>query len=347
MSLRDIEVLVVDDSAVCRQMMIAALEDARGFSVSTAADPIFARERMKKKRQDVMLLDLEIPREDGLSFLKELVASGEVPVVIWSSHVAEGTARAMEALAAGAVDLVAKPSSGVREFIEQSGPRIAEVLRVAARSRVRASLIPLAPRSPTPPPVGALGDHVLLVGASMGGPEALARIFGALPRDCPPALVVQHMPAQFMPGFVSYLQKTQRQRVVSATDGAPLVRGTIAIAPGDRHLELARRDGRLVMQLSDAPPMSRHRPSVDVLFESAARLRDLRAVAALLTGMGVDGAKGLLALHQAGVRTLAQDEPSSVVWGMPAAAVKLGAASQVGDLPTIARALVEGPLPRR
>lgn len=338
-----LRVLVVDDSAVVRQAMRQLLAGHAGVEVDVAADPLIALERMRRAEPDVILLDLEMPRMDGLSFLRHLQRVNPIPVVICSGHAAAGTARALEALEAGAVEVVGKPRLGVRDFLEESALLLLDALRAAAQTRRRPALA--APPSSPGPPLRALGAagagrQVIAVGASTGGPEALRLLLGALPEDTPGIVIAQHMPEGFTAAFARTLGAGSRLRVKEAVHGDRVLRGQALVAPGNHHLQLRRGPAGLSVELSQGPLVSRHRPSVDVLFESAAEAAGACAVGVLLTGMGDDGARGLLAMRQAGGATLAQDEASSVVWGMPRVAIERGAAQQVVGLAELPAALL-------
>jgi two-component system chemotaxis response regulator CheB len=345
-------VLVVDDSAVVRQFMAGLLADQPDMTVATAADPLIALGKMERSRPDVILLDLEMPRMDGLEFLRRVMAEDPIPVVVCSSHTGRGTRSALQALDLGAVEVLAKPAVGLRGYLSDSANLLVETLRAAAQvsvrlpARLRTPRFVEAPRPlvlPATPGRISAGGAVPLValGASTGGPEALRSLFAVLPRDTGAFVVVQHMPAAFTAAFAGRLDEISALSIKEAEDGDPVAPGTVLVAPGDRHLTVERRGGELVARLDDGPPVARHRPSVDVLFHSIAQIAAGETVAALLTGMGKDGAQGLLALRQAGARTLAQDESSSVVFGMPREAIARGAAEAVVPLERLAQGLVD------
>ena len=345
--MKKLTVLVVDDSAVMRQVTAAVLSRDADLTVVPAADPIIALEKMARARPDVILLDLEMPRMDGLTFLRKIMREDPLPVVICSGVAGRGTPRALEALEAGALDLVVKPQVGVREFLEESAVTLIDALRGAAEAGARRpierrltadAILPLrrkppeAPRFPT--------RRLIALGASTGGTEALAQILSALPPNCPPLAIAQHMPAGFTAAFARRLDTLCAIHVKEAEDGDPLLAGRALIAPGGRHLVIERAVAGYRARLLDGPLVSRHRPSVDVLFRSVAQAAGRDAVGALLTGMGDDGAAGLKELHAAGAETIAQDEASCVVFGMPRAAIALGAARRVTPLKDIADAVV-------
>lgn len=338
---RELHVLVVDDSAVARRVISALLDAAGGFRVSTAADGLVALGQLRRERPHVVVLDLEMPRLDGLAFLRQAMAELPVPVVVCSGITGRGTEAALRALSAGAVEVLAKPALNLRDGAGQAGEMLLAAIRAAAASRVgrRAAADP-SPVRPTafPTPANALRTELVAIGASTGGTEALRRILVDLPAESPPLAIVQHMPAGFTEALARSLDADCRVRVVEAKGGEPLAAGTVLLAPGGRHLAVRRVGGRLVAQVSAGEAVKRHRPSVDVLFHSAAVVGS-RAVGVLLTGMGDDGADGMLEMRVAGARTIAQDEASSVVWGMPREAVLRGAAGEVLSLDRIAFAL--------
>jgi two-component system chemotaxis response regulator CheB len=337
-------VLVIDDSAVVRQAMVQILGGA-GLSVATAADPIIALDKMRRDRPDAIVLDIEMPRMDGLTFLARVMAEDPVPVVVCSGLAGPGSEVALQALDEGAVDIVEKPRLGVKGFLEGSAARIVEVVRAALQARVR----PRAGRRPragaVAPPVRLaapvrLTTQVLVVGASTGGTEALRVLLEAMPPDAPGIAIVQHMPEVFTAQFARRLAQSCRIEVKEAAPGDRIVRGRALVAPGNHHLAVRRSGAQFVAEVSDGPPVKRHRPSVDVLFLSAADAAGPNAVGVLLTGMGDDGADGMLALHRAGARTIAQDEATSVVFGMPKEAIARGAVDEVLPLDQIAPAVL-------
>lgn len=337
MSAGPLHVLVVDDSAVLREAMAVVLGEAGGFTVATAADPLIARRRIEVHRPDAIVLDLEMPREDGLSFLKELMASDPIPVVICSSHSTHGSRVALEALHEGAVDVVAKPRLGVREFVQESAIVLADAIRAAARARLsaRRGVAPVAARrapAAATPAARTPSHAVVAIAASTGGPPALQQVLGALPPNAPGVLVVQHMPAGFTAAFARHLDAGCAIEAKEAADGDVVLDGRALIAAGDRHLILHREVGRLVVEVSGGPLVSRHRPSADVLFRSMAEVVGPDGLGVIMTGMGDDGAEGLSAMKRAGASTVAQDEESSVVFGMPREAIARGAVSDVVPL---------------
>jgi two-component system, chemotaxis family, protein-glutamate methylesterase/glutaminase len=337
---RRLEVLVVDDSAVARQVLSAVLT-AAGMDVLVAADPLFAMQKLERASPDVVVLDLEMPRMDGLTFLKRLQRERPIPVVICSGTTGDHGQKAIQALEHGAIEVVTKPKTAVREFLFESSVMLVDAVTAAAATRPklaapRPSSVPSARRFAAARTDGGL----IAIGASTGGPEAIRVILSALPREAPPVVVAQHMPAGFTRAFAAMLDRECAIEVREAAAGDVLRPGLALIAPGGRHLTLKRAAGHLLADLAGGPLVSRHRPSVDVLFESVAREVGAGAVGVLLTGMGDDGARGLLALRAAGASTIAQDEVSSVVYGMPKAAADIGAAAEVCALDDIVDAVL-------
>ncbi len=342
-----LRVLVVDDSAVVRQIIQAVLSEEPGIAVTVAADPLIALQKMEHFRPDVILLDLEMPRMDGLTFLRKLMAEDPIPVVVCSSAVGSRSRDALRALDEGAVDIVRKPTLGVAGFLRDSAVALVDTVRAAASVRVqrRAPARPPSSRArplPLARPAWASGDVVAL-GASTGGPEALSSVLGSLPPDAPGCVVVQHMPAGFTVAFAERLDAACRIEVREAAEGDRVRPGSALIAPGDRHL-VVRRDGAgFRVELDPGPLVSRHRPSVDRLFRSVAEAAGARATGILLTGMGSDGAEGMRELKESGARTIAQDEDSSAVFGMPGEAIKRGAVDEVLPLDRIPEAILRRP----
>ncbi|HEV7589573.1 MAG TPA: chemotaxis-specific protein-glutamate methyltransferase CheB, partial [Longimicrobium sp.] len=336
-----IEVLVVDDSAVLRQLVTALLSRLPGVEVRAAPDALVALDKMRARRPDVVLLDLEMPRMNGLAFLRAVMDADPLPVVVFSGLTQRGTESALEALRLGAVEVLAKP--GAREGFAGVAVHLVRAVREAARARPRA--VGAAPRAvplPSPPraPRTARAARLVVVGASMGGTEALHTLLAGLPGDAPGMVVAQHMPAGFTAAFARSLDARCRLEVREAADGDAVVPGLVLIAPGSGHARVRGRAGRWRVEVEAGPHLGGCRPSVDALFHSAAAAAGSSAVGVLLTGMGSDGAQGLLALRRAGAATLAQDEATSVVYGMPAAAAALGAAGEILPLPEIGAALL-------
>ncbi|HEX5745184.1 MAG TPA: chemotaxis response regulator protein-glutamate methylesterase [Archangium sp.] len=329
-----LRVLVVDDSAVVRQGVLSLLQHVPGMVVEVASDPLIAKQKMKSQRPDVILLDLEMPRMDGLTFLRELMREQEpVPVVVCSGLAGPGTETAVRALQEGALEIIPKPQLGVGEFLRESRARLVRSLRDAARARSRlvrrGTPVKEEPERPPPSMLTVTTDRVVAVGASTGGTEALRQLLERMPPDCPGIVIVQHMPEQFTSAFAKRLHQLCRIEVKEAEQGDRVQQGRALIAPGNRHLRVRRTGGHYQVELMDGGRVSGHKPSVDVLFQSVARAAGENAIGVLLTGMGEDGADGLLAMKQAGADTLAQDEASCVVFGMPRAAIQRGAVDEV------------------
>ncbi|WP_090483618.1 protein-glutamate methylesterase/protein-glutamine glutaminase [Ectothiorhodospira mobilis] len=345
---RPVRVLVVDDSALVRKVLKEILGTAPGIEVvGTAQDPYVARERIKALNPDVLTLDVEMPRMDGLTFLRNLMRLRPMPVVMVSSLTARGAEVTLQALELGAVDFVTKPALDMARGLEGYRDELVEKIRTAAAVNIHARR--------QPPPKHSVDavlprrqavrlrttDRLIAIGASTGGTEAVKDVLVALPADCPAVVVAQHIPPGFSGAWAARMDRLAGIRVKEAEDGERLMAGCAYVAPGNRHLLVARDGARYICRLSDGEAVNRHRPSVDVLFRSVAQAAGTNACAALLTGMGADGVLGLEELHAMGVVTVAQDEATSVVWGMPGEAVKRGAASQVLPLPRIAEALLK------
>jgi len=338
---RTTRVLIVDDSAFVRQALKQILEsDPQIEVIAVAADPYAAVERIKEQLPDVITLDIEMPRMDGLTFLDRLMSQHPIPVVICSTLTAAGSDSALAALSKGAVEIITKPKLGAKEFFEESRVRICDAVKSAAHARLRSRPAPpihVAPKltadailaKPGPSSMIQTTDRVVAVGASTGGTEALREFLEAMPLDAPPIVIVQHMPAEFTARFAQRLDQICRITVKEAEDSDSVIRGQALIAPGNRHMLLKRSGARYFVEIRDGPLVSRHRPSVDVLFRSAARYAGKNVVGVIMTGMGDDGARGMLEMRQAGAYTIAQDEASCVVFGMPAEAIKLSAVQQV------------------
>jgi two-component system chemotaxis response regulator CheB len=339
---RVLQVLVVDDSAVVREVMQRILAADDSFVVTTAADPLIAVRKMATSRPDVIVLDLAMPHMDGLSFLRKVMAEDPIPVVI-CSVMAQGAADvAFQALLEGAVDIVSKPQLGVRGFLEESVALLADTLRAAAGAslprRAALSLPAKSPRQRMPSVALAkrAADALIAIGASTGGTEALCVLLGALPEDAPGVVVVQHMPAGFTGQFARRLDASCAISVKEAKDGDHVLRGQALIAPGNRHLIVVREGAHFRVRVVDGALVSQHRPSVDVLFRSVAEAVGRSAIGVLLTGMGRDGANGLRTMKERGAWTLAQDEATCVVFGMPKEAIALGGVDDVVPLARIA-----------
>ncbi|RCK81169.1 MAG: Chemotaxis response regulator protein-glutamate methylesterase CheB [Candidatus Ozemobacter sibiricus] len=341
-----VRVLIVDDSALVRQVMTSILAGDPGISVMGAVpDPYFAAQRIAEEVPDVIILDIEMPRMDGLTFLDKIMSQHPIPVVICSSLAGPGCEATFRAFELGAVEVIAKPRIDTSTFLEEARIRICDIVKAAARVRCRPrpslSIRPklsadvMLPR-PTRAQALQTTDRVVVVGASTGGTEALRVFLEALPHDGPGIAIVQHMPEKFTASFVKRLDRLCRVTVKEAEDGDPMMRGHVLIAPGNRHLLLKRSGARYYVEVRDGPLVSRHRPSVDVLFRSAARCAGANVVAVIMTGMGDDGASGMLELKEAGAQTIAQDEATSVVFGMPHEAIARGGVDVVLPLERIA-----------
>lgn len=355
-----IKVLIVDDSAVVRQVIQEVLSRERDIEViGTASDPIFALERMKKEWPDVIVLDIEMPRMDGITFLKQVMAQRPTPVVICSSLAEAGAQVSIEALAAGAVSIITKPTIGLRDFLQDASLDLVQNVRGAAKARVvktnYASAV-MAERHATPKlsadvmldaPVGNTGamlrttERFVAIGISTGGTQALEQVLPKLPRNAPGLVIVQHMPEKFTTAFANRLNGLCEIEVREAQNGDRVLTGRALIAPGGKHMMVKRSGAQYYVEIADGPLVSRHRPSVDVLFRSAAKFAGANAVGIIMTGMGDDGAKGLKEMHDCGAKTYAQDEESCVVYGMPKEAVKLGAVDQMVSLRNVPDVIVK------
>ncbi len=348
-----INVLIVDDSAVVRQVLVSQLDGVAGIKViDTASDPIFARKKMEKQWPDVIILDIEMPRMDGITFLRQLMAERPTPVVICSTLTEKGADTTLQAMAAGAVEIITKPKSGLKDFLQESRMSMIEAIKGAAQARPGRLGASAASRSAVPKAVTTrldadsvlpkgqtkvfeTTDRVVALGTSTGGTQALERVLTKLPVDAPGVVVVQHMPAQFTKAFAERLNTLCKVKVKEAVNNDRVMPGQVLIAPGGLHMLLRRSGAQYRVEVKDGPPVSRHKPSVDVLFRSVAAAAGPNALGVIMTGMGDDGARGLLEMRQAGAPTLGQNEDSCVVYGMPKEAVKLGAVIQEVDLDQI------------
>lgn len=343
-----IKVLIVDDSAVVRQILQQQLSGRSDIEVIGAvSDPVFAMNFMQKQWPDVLLLDIEMPRMDGITFLKKLMKERPLPVVICSTLTARGSETAIQAMAAGAVSIITKPGIGLKDFLVNASDNLVQAIKGAARVRVgnlsTGTLAPLPiPRMVSAEPVmlGCTTDRVVAIGTSTGGTQALERIFTALPRTAPGILVVQHMPEKFTAMFAERLNSISEITVREAHNHDRVLAGQALIAPGGRHLRLVRNGAQYRVEVLDGPMVNRHKPSVDVLFHSVARVAGRNAAGFILTGMGDDGARGLKAMRDAGAITYAQDEASCIVYGMPKEAVALGAAGSSLSLDQVPAAIM-------
>ncbi len=353
--MKDIRVLVVDDSAVVRQVLAGLLGAAPGIVVSHAvADPLLAIERMRGDWPDVIVLDIEMPRMDGLTFLRRIMRERPTPVVICSTLTEKGAQTTMEALAAGAVAIVTKPRLGLKQFLQDASSDIVHAVRDAARVNPRRLRAPAAECKPVekhtvdvmlapggPQAMTRTTEQVVAIGASTGGTQALEQVLGALPGVAPGILIVQHMPEKFTTAFAARLDSLCRIAVKEAATGDRVIPGRALIAPGGRHMLLRRTGAQYCVEVIDGPLVNRHRPSVDVLFRSVARCAGANALGIIMTGMGDDGATGLLDMRKAGARTVAQDEASCVVYGMPKEAVKRGGVEKSVPLEAIGKEIVQ------
>lgn len=352
-----VRVLVIDDSASVRQTLVSILEADPGIEVmGVASDPFVAARRIQEEIPDVITLDVEMPRMDGITFLRKLMSQRPIPVVMCSSLTEAGSETLMQALEAGAVDVILKPKIAAADHLSEIGERIRQVVKAAAQARVgtlRRSYSAAA-SGPTkkltadavlPPPTGRAmaktTEKVVCIGASTGGTESLREVLEALPANAPGIVIVQHMPEKFTAAFARRLNSLCQVEVKEAEHGDPVLRGHVLIAPGDHHVLLERQGARYQVSIRQGPLVSRHRPSVDVLFRSAARAAGANAVGIIMTGMGDDGARGLEEMKDAGAHTVAQDEATSVVFGMPKEAIARGAALKILPLERIAGEIMQ------
>lgn len=336
-----IKVMIVDDSAVVRQVLVSLLEDVNGIEViGTASDPIFAMKKMEQAWPDVIVLDIEMPRMDGITFLKKLMKERPTPVVICSTLTDKGAETTMQAMASGAVDIITKPKAGLKSFLQESKVMLVDAIKAASQSRPRQtrravepssrvsaiqeklSADSMLPKSRTK--VMETTDRVVAIGTSTGGTQALEAVLKQLPSTAPGIIVVQHMPAQFTRAFAQRLDGLCRVHVKEAENNDRVMPGRVLIAPGGKHMLLRRSGAQYRVEIKDGPLVSRHRPSVDVLFRSVAAAAGANAIGIIMTGMGDDGARGMLEMHQAGAYTVGENEASCVVYGMPKEAFKLG-----------------------
>ncbi len=355
---RPTRVMIVDDSAVVRRFLGDMLR-ARGFDVIAAVqDPLFALEFLKKDQPDVIVLDVEMPRMDGLTFLRQLMASNPLPVVMCSTLTEKGGEITMAALAAGAVNVITKPTLGLKDFLQSDENGLVQALRSAARANMRnagaLARVPVAVRprsalvaaaSPASAPIGAgsmfgTTHKVVMMGLSTGGVQAIEQVLPKLPRNAPGIVIVQHMPEKFTASLADRLNTLCAIEVREARHGDRVITGQALIAPGGKHTKLVRSGAQFTVEVFDGPVVNHHRPSVDVLFRSAAQCAGKNAVGIIMTGMGDDGARGMRDMHDAGAWTIAQDEASCVVYGMPKEAVRMGGVSETVPLQSIADRLL-------
>ena len=351
-----IKVMIVDDSALVRQVVSQALATDAGIEViATASDPIFALQKMKAQWPDVLIVDIEMPRMDGITFLKKVMAECPTPVVICSSLAEQGAQASFEALSAGAIAIVTKPKIGLKSFLEDASNDIVQAVRSAARANMRAiggSQLATSffnrPKNTADVMLSAAGnralerttDQVIAIGTSTGGTQALEAVLTKLPATCLGIVIVQHMPEKFTAMFAERLNSLCQIEVLEAKNGDRVIPGRALIAPGGKHMMLRRNGAQYVVDVADGPLVNRHKPSVDVLFRSVAKFAGANALGIIMTGMGDDGARGMKEMHDAGAKTIAQDEQSCVVFGMPKEAIKLGVVDQTIPLNQIPSAIV-------
>ncbi len=346
---KKIGVMIIDDSAVVRGTLTELISTVSDIYVmDTASDPYIAAKKLQQKVPDVIILDIEMPRMDGLTFLKKLMSQHPLPVIICSSKTEDGSQNAIQALEFGAVDIIRKPKIGTREFIKESGLLICDTIRAARLSTIKkhtpAAAIDVSPKLtadvmlPKPGPAVHIDttENVIVVGASTGGTEALMQFLKLLPLDAPAVVIVQHMPEHFTAAFARRLDGICTVTVKEAENNDSVLRGRALIAPGNKHILLKRSGARYYVEVKDGPLVCRHRPSVDVLFRSTARYVGKNAIGVIMTGMGDDGSRGMLEMKNSGAYTIAQDEESSVVFGMPKEAIKLGCIDSILPLMKIA-----------
>ncbi|MBC3807143.1 chemotaxis response regulator protein-glutamate methylesterase [Undibacterium seohonense] len=350
-----IKVMLVDDSAVVRQVLTALLTKDSGIEViASAPDPIFAMDKMNSNWPDVIVLDVEMPRMDGITFLRQIMSIRPTPVIICSTLTEKGAATSMQALAAGAVAIVTKPKAGLKNFLEIDAGDIVQAVKAAAGANLRPFRNLSAINAAATPPnkikidevmpalnasltsaMAVTTDKLVAIGTSTGGTQALEVVLKKLSRTAPGIVIVQHMPEKFTEAFADRLNKICEMEVLEAKNGDRLIPGRALVAPGGRHMQVKRSGAQYHVEIIDAPPVNRHRPSVDVLFRSVAKCAGRNALGIIMTGMGDDGALGMKDMHDAGAETIAQDEKSCVVYGMPKEAVKLGAVDKIVPLDTI------------
>lgn len=337
---KSIQILVVDDSALVRQFMTEVIASQPDMALlATAPDPIVAMTKMQKQWPDVILLDVEMPKMDGITFLKQIMAQHPTPVVICSSLTEKGTALTLEAFSAGAVAVFTKATLGVRQHLQSIANDLIRAIREASqaktttvRPQIKAEPVAMVTPLQTTHSLTRTTDRVVAIGTSTGGTIALENILTQLPQDVPGIVIVQHMPEKFTAAFAERLNGLCAIEVREAKNGDRVLQGCALIAPGGYHTQVVRNGAFYCTEMFDAPPVNRHKPSVDVLFRSVAKAVGRNALGMILTGMGDDGARGLLSMRQAGANTIAQDEASSVVFGMPKEAIKLGVAEQIFSL---------------
>jgi two-component system, chemotaxis family, protein-glutamate methylesterase/glutaminase len=351
----NIKVMIVDDSALVRQVISQALAREPGIEViATASDPVFAVDKLRANWPDVLIVDIEMPRMDGISFLRKIMTERPTPVIICSSLAENGAQATFDAMAAGAVSIITKPKAGLKGFLEDASNDIVQAVRTAARANLRA-----LPRSGTASPLnrpkltadavlpaGAptamarTTEQLIAIGTSTGGTQALEAVLTRLPATCLGIVIVQHMPEKFTAMFAERLNSICEIEVREGRNGDRVMPGRALIAPGGRHMMLKRSGAQYQVEVVDGPLVNRHKPSVDVLFRSVAKFAGANALGIIMTGMGDDGARGMKEMHEAGARTIAQDEASCVVFGMPREAIRLGGVDQVMPLDSVPEAMM-------
>jgi len=351
----DINVFIVDDSAVVRQVLTSVINSIQGLTVmASASDPIFAQKKMEKAWPDVIVLDIEMPRMDGITFLKKLMQEHPTPVVICSTLTAKGADVTMQAMSAGAVDIITKPTVNLKNFLQDSKVLMANAIKGAARAKMQSLKLATTHRPVVKAAIVNQGsggaksmydstDKVIAIGTSTGGTVALESVLTRLPKTAPGIVVVQHMPEAFTAAFSQRLNSVCDVTVKEAVSNDRVMPGLVLIAPGGKHMLLRRSGAQYRVEVKDGPLVSRHRPSVDILFRSTSQAAGKNAIGIIMTGMGDDGAKGLLELHKVGALTVAQDEASCVVYGMPKEAVKLGGVDGQLSLSEIPDLIVNSP----
>ncbi len=339
----NVNIFIIDDSAVVRQVLTQVLNSINGFTViGSASDPIFAQQKLPQHWPDVIVLDIEMPRMDGITFLKQLMHERPTPVVICSTLTTKGASVVMEAMSAGAVDIITKPTVNLKGFLEESRLLMRDAIQGAAKANINKIEANIAIKQHNVPlkAMAETTDRVIAIGASTGGTQAIEHVLTCLPKTSPGIVIVQHMPEAFTASFAQRLDGLCQVTVHEAKNNDRVIPGKVLIAPGGKHLLLRRSGAQYRVEVKDGPLVTRHRPSVNVLFRSVATSAGANAIGIIMTGMGDDGAKGLKELREAGGKTVGQDEPSSVVYGMPKEALKLGAVEKELALNKIAEFIV-------
>jgi two-component system chemotaxis response regulator CheB len=350
-----VRVLIVDDSAVVRQVLSAVLNrDPRVTVMGSVSDPIFAMQKMNQDWPDVVVLDIEMPRMDGITFLKKLMSVRPTPVVVCSTLTEKGAQTTMQAMSAGAVAVVTKPKAGLKGFLESDEGDVVQAVLAAANANMRSARAASALRTPamagaplsagrpsaSPAAMATTTDRIVAIGTSTGGTQALEVVLPALPRTVPGIVIVQHMPVKFTAAFAERMNTHCQIEVAEAKDGDRVLPGRALVAPGGKHMSVRRDGAQYRVQVQDGPPVNRHKPSVDVLFRTVAECAGANALGIIMTGMGDDGARGLKQMRDAGARTLGQDEATCVVYGMPKVAMELGATQREVPLVSISQVIV-------